>query len=213
MKKTELKNKLLTNLGALLKPYRFTLVRRMDWYIRKGASKLIYRLDFYDGYKKENGYTVSPSLAIRMDKVEEIFHMVSGFEPQYQKDTPTIWPTIKDLRKAKDGYEYALDSAQDLEPLAAELFRIFSDIALPFLENNSSIEAIDKLLNLNPESESSVFNAMYKRFYRALIVAKLAKRANYEQIVETYRQHLLEDGGYHLENYEKLVKILDSNYH
>lgn len=212
MKKTELKTDLLINLAALLKPYGFTLIRRMDWFVRKGKTSLIYRLDFYGGYDRDKGYIVSPSLAIRIDEIEDIYHKVSGFEPQFQKDTPTIWPTIKDLQRAKDGYEYELDSVEDKTPVVEKLFSIFKDIGLPFLEKNSSIAAIDKLLNSNPENENSIFDTPVPRFYRGVIVAKLAKRENYEQIVETYRKYLSQVNGYHLDNYEKLIKILNSNY-
>jgi hypothetical protein len=210
MKKTEIKNGLLTKLASRLKPRGFVLIRRMDWFVRKGPSSLIYRLDFYGGYEKDKGYTVSPSVAIRIEEVEKIFHMVSGFEPKYQKDSPTIWPTIKDLQGAKDGYEYELNSFEDIYPLAKTLFEIFEDIALPFLEKYSSITELDKLLNSNPENGGSIFNTTYKRFYRDLIVARLAERENYKQIVEIYREHLSRIDIRYLRDFEKLVKILET---
>jgi len=212
MKKTELKRELLGNLRVLLKPYEFTLVSRMDWFVRKDKRSLIYRLDFYGGNDRDIGYAISPSLAIRIDEVEEIYHKVSRFEPKYQKDTPTIWPTIRGLQGSKVGYEYELDSVEDITPVVGKLFSIFEDIALPFLEENSSIAAIDNLLNSNPENEDSIFDTPVPRFYRGVIVAKLAKRENYGQIVEAYRKHLSRIDGPYLINYEKLIEILNSDY-
>lgn len=208
MKKTQLKNTLLDELAILLKPYDFVLVRRMDWFIRKGTPSLIYQLAFYDGYSKNKGYTIAPALAVRIEEVEKIFHKVSGFEPKYQKDTPTINPTIKDLVKAKDDYEFELAYIQDVNPLVNKLFKIFKNIALPFLEENSSIVAIDKLLNSNPENEDSIFYIPYLRFYHGAIVAKLSCSPNYQYITETYRRYLTRETGFYLKDYEKLLAIL-----
>lgn len=212
MKKTELKSELINKLKTLLKPYGFLFISRMDWFARKGPTSLMYRLDFYGGYDRDRGYVVSPSLAIRVDEVEDLYHKVSDFEPKYQKDTPTIWPTVKDLQRTKHDYEYALDSTDDVDLVAANLFDIFKKLALPFLEKNSSIDAIDELLNSDPENENSIFDIPKERFYRGVIVAKLAKRENYNEIVEIYRKHLSRINTRYLENYEKLIDILHSNY-
>ncbi len=209
MKKSELKNELFSQLTTLLEPYEFALVRRMDWYVRKEESKLIYRLDFYDGYRKDVGYTVSPSLAIRIDRVEHIYHQVSGFEPKYQKDTPTIWPTINDLRKGDEGYEYLLDTHKDINPLSEKLFVIFREIALPFLEENSSIEAIDRLLNADPQNENNFFCIPQHRYFRGTIVAKLAKNDRYDQVVRVYWDELAHFLPEYLNNYGRLLKILE----
>jgi len=208
VKKTELKNRLLDELATLLEPYGFVLVRRMDWFIRKGTTSLIYQLAFYGGYSEDKGYTIAPALAIRIEEVEKIFHKVSGFEPKYQKDTPTINPTIKDLIKAKDDYEFELASVQDISPVVNKLFEIFKNIALPFLEENSSIAAVDKLLNSNPENEDSIFYIPYLRFYHGVIVARLSCSPNYQYIAETYRDYLTRANGFYLKDYEKLLAIL-----
>ena len=36
------------------------------------------------------GYRVQPGVAVRIERVEEIFHQTSGFEPKYQHSTPTM---------------------------------------------------------------------------------------------------------------------------
>ncbi len=210
MKKTELKNRLLNELATLLEPHGFVLVRRMDWFIRKGATSLIYQLAFYGGYSKDAGYTIAPAVALRIEEVEKIFHKVSGFEPKYQKDTPTINPTIKDLIKAKDNYEFELSSTKDLYLVVDKFFQIFKDIALPFLKENSSIAAIDRLLNSNPENENSIFYIPHLRFYHGTIVAKLNHNPNYQQIVETYRGYLARDNGFYLNDYERLLALLEN---
>lgn len=210
MKKTELKKEFLDSLEVLLKPYKFALVRRTDWFVRKGAINLIYGLNFYGGYDKKTGYTVAPWVAIRVDEVENIFHKVSGFELQYQKDTPTIGATIKDLLKAKEDYEFELNSIEDISSIVNKCYDIFKNIALPFLEENSSITAIDNLLNSNPENEDSIFYIPHLRFYHGTIVAKLNHNPNYQQIVETYRGYLARDNGFYLNDYERLLALLEN---
>jgi hypothetical protein len=206
MKKQELKAKLLEKLAILLKPYGFVLVRRMDWFIKKGQTSQIYQLAFYN---LGDPYTIAPAIAIRIDEVERIFHLVSGFELQYQKDTPTINPTIQDLQKAKSGYEYVLRTPEHIEPMANELFKVFTDIALPFMEKNCTISTIDSLLNDSPEKEV-IYYTSYLRWYHGAIVAKLNKRENFREVTETYRKFIAKQADYYLADYEKLLEILES---
>lgn len=209
MKKTELKNNLLNNLATLVKPDGFVLVRKMDWFARKRTTSLIYGLSFYGGYDKDVGYNIAPWAAVRIEEVEKIFHKVSDFEPQYQKATPTFGATIKDLQKSRDSYEYELNTVKDVNSVVNNLFYVFKNIALPFLEENSSIIAADKMLNSNPENEDSIFYIPYLRFYHGAIVAKLSHNPNYQHIAETYRGYLARDNGFYLEDYEKLLAILE----
>ena len=206
MKKQELKAQLLLELSILLKPYGFVLVRRMDWFIKKGQTSQIYQLAFYN---LGNPYTIAPAIAIRINEVERIFHLVSGFELQYQKYTPTINPTIQDLQKAKSGYEYVLRTPEHIEPAANDLFKVFTDIALPFMEKNCTISAIDSLLNDSPEKDV-IYYASDLRWYHGVIVAKLNKRENYMEVAETYRKLIAKQANYYLADYEKLLEILET---
>ena len=206
MKKQEIKVNLLEKLSLLLKPSGFMLVRRMDWFIKKGQTSQIYQLAFYN---LGNPYTIAPAIAIRIDEVERIFHLISGFEPKYQKDTPTINPTIQALQKAKGRYEFVLQKPEHIEPVANELFKVFTDIALPFMEKNCTISAIDTLLNDNPENDS-IYYTSYLRWYHGAIVAKLNKRANYNEVTEIYRQLIASQTDYYLASYENLLGILET---
>lgn len=209
MKKLKLKNALFSRLIPMLEPCKFSLVRRMDWFVRKGDSKLIYRLDFFNGHRKDTGYLVSPSLAVRIEEVERIFHEVSGFEPKYQKDTPTIWVSIKELIKGPDEYEYSLNDVEDVEALAQHLFIVFRDVALPFLEENGSVQAINKLLNSEPEKEDSIFCIPEKRYFRGVISAKLTDDIRYGEIALIYREKVEQYLPYRLPDFDRLLSILD----
>jgi hypothetical protein len=198
MKKLELKNALLDKLSEMLLPFEFVLVRRMDWFKRKeGSTTLVYQLAFY---KSGLGYTVAPAIAVRLEEVERIFHLVSGYEPQYQKSSSTINPTIEELVKAKAGYEYGLYTPEDINLVAEKLFDVFKKIALPFLETHSSLASIDGFLNDVPKNYT-----VSLREYRGIIVAKLNKRENYEQLAEIYKHSL---DSYYLADYERLLTIL-----
>lgn len=206
MKTLELKKGLFEKLSALLLPYDFVLFRRMDWFQRKEDSTTqMYRLDFYSGI---GGYTVAPSVAVRNEEVERIFHRVSGFEPKYQKLTPTIWVTIKDLTKSTPGCEYDLQTSDDIDSVAEIFFTYFKDVAFPFLKKNSSLNAVDKLLNDDPKKDS-IYDSFYLRCYHGVIVAKLNNRSDYQQIAEIYRQALASfEDGYYLADYERLLEVL-----
>ena len=206
MTKLELKKGLFEKLSVLLLQYDFVLFRRMDWFQRHvDLTTQMYRLDFYPGIA---GYTVAPSICLRLEQVERIFHLVSGFETKYQKLTPTIWVTVNDLTKSKSGCDYELQTSDDIDSVAEKLFTYFKDVALPFFEQNSSLEAVDKLLNDEPEKDS-IYYSFYLRCYHGVIVAKLNNRSNYHQIAEIYRQELtLFADGYYLTDYERLLDVL-----
>jgi hypothetical protein len=209
MKKLELKNALFSRLIPMLDPFKFFLVRRMDWFVRKGDSQLIYRLDFYDGQSKDTNYSVSPSLAVRIERVEQVFHKVSGFEPKYRKDSPTIWVSLNDLKKDQDEYEYVLDSFENLDALVRTLFILFKDVALPFLEENSSVQAINNLLNSEPEADNNIYCIPEKRLFRGVIIAKLAKDVRYGEIAMIYREKVERYLPYRLADFDKLLNILE----
>jgi len=208
VRKTELRNELFSKLSSVLKPYDFTLVRGMDWFVRKGRTKLIYGVTFYDGFRRDMGYTISPSLAIRIDEVEQIYHQVSGYEPKYQKVSVTIDTSIQELRKRDRDYEYALDTYEDINPLTEELFAIFKNIALPFLEENSSIIALNSLLNHDPKDPDSIFCIPQHRFFRGVILAKLANDDRFDYISEIYRSAVEQFLPEYIPPYDQLLKIL-----
>lgn len=157
------------------------------------------------------GWRVHPDVGIRFDVVEDIFHQVSGYEKKYQKGTPTIGTGVGNLlfgdnRKC----EFLLASASDLSSVADNIEKVFCSVALPYYQEFGSIYAVDALLNSNPR-ESSRQRPVWERYATGLIVAKLTKRTNYDELVSIYKEILTTlNNGFYLKKLLLLIEILNS---
>jgi len=76
--------------GFKLKAARDTFVRAHEGYSER------FMLVCLDG---KPGWRIQPNVGIRIERVEEIFHKTSGFEPKYQKDTPTIGGAVGNIEE------------------------------------------------------------------------------------------------------------------
>jgi hypothetical protein len=104
-----------------------------------------------------------------------------------------------------------LRSEDDVTPVAEKLATIFNEVALPFFDKCSSIEAIDKLFG-NPEEIAPrlYMGDYFDRAMYATIAAKLAGNPNFPVIVEYYKTGLATYGqGTYAGTYEKLRQVLE----
>ena len=83
-------NAQLASDGFILKASKDSFVRR-----RNGTVDIFQLVCLAD----QPGWRIQPNVAVRVDRVEEIFHHTSGFELKYQKDTPTIGGAIGNIIK------------------------------------------------------------------------------------------------------------------
>lgn len=70
---------------------------------------------------------------IRVSQIENLYHTVSHFEPEYSKGTPTlsiIASDYSDLGKE----EYTLSHFNKVNILVEELFGIFNEIVIPYFD-------------------------------------------------------------------------------
>jgi len=96
MKKNEfLKSEVLTRLGEKLKSSGYKLSKSACEFTKKtdfGWNK--YQIVFLN---RDNGWELKPSLLVRFNEVENLFHQISDVDKKYQKVTPTIGTSIEDL--------------------------------------------------------------------------------------------------------------------
>ena len=156
-------------------------------------------------------YILEPALAVRIDKVEEIFHRTSVYEKKYHSETPTISFAFGHVNPDLDLFRYDVTDAYSLESALNNILRDFQTYALPFLQANTSIEALDRLLNDAPKEDCSYCRMEDLRCSHGLIVAKLTKRSNYDELKETYFTRLRSFAdGFYLPSFERLAVDLDS---
>lgn len=206
MKKSELKRLFLDELQARLDSYDFHLIRSMDWFSKKkGDITQIFQVSFHNS---PSGFGIILGLGIRIHEVEKIYQEACKIEKTFRSHTLTVNPALRDISKQIE-YEYSLETLDDINPLVKKLEKAFREVALPFFENNSSLNAIDKILNDEPEKES-YFYGTYLRQYYGIIVARLSGRNNYKYLTELYRKQLQEIADdFYIEGYNNILNLLE----
>jgi hypothetical protein len=203
-------NNALTNafdsLAAHLKPFGFKALKAKKRFARSEGNRTeVFQLVVLDG---KPGYRIRPSVWVRFDDVEDIFHRTSGYEPEYQKQTPTagldLWSAF-----GKEGFELRLKDESDVSQVVSQLKTIFNDKALSYFLQFSSIAAVDSAINDHP-NEPCVHRPMpWLRASTGMITAKLTNRANYDALVDLYRETVRRDAnGYYLPRFESLLMDL-----
>ena len=157
---------------------------------------------------RNGGWELKPSLLLRFDIVEDIFHKTSGFEERYKKGTPTIGTSIEDYQTDNNNYRFYLTDENQIDAIEQNLFLLFKKIALPFYEKFNSLEKVDKALN-NDLEDTSLTGDIFKGS-KSLIVAKLIGRDNYKELEDFYLQYYKEfANGFYFPDFKKLTKFLE----
>ena len=187
--------------GYQPKPAKHGFVRKQE------AAVWIYQLVFLEN---GIGWRIQPSVGIRIERVEEIFHRTSGFEIKYQKDTLTIGGFIGSIRGGTNrDCEFLLNKEEDIPQVADALIRILHDFAVPWFERFSSLPAIDAELNDKPSERTPNRVAPWLRCATGSIVARLVDRPNYDELVAIYVDAMRSsDKGFYLERYQALLDWL-----
>jgi hypothetical protein len=208
--KAQLRAGLLRSLGADLKVHGFTLKLSKDVLVRKWDDRTDrFRLVFLDG---KPGYDVQIDVAIRFERVEEIFHRSSGYPPKSQKDTPTIAATVGDL-VARDfrACRFRIVSEDDIPSATQGIVEVFCGIALPYYDKFGSLSAIDRDLNERPCEPTLNQGFPWLRCSAGIIVAKLVNRPNFADLEACYRSTMERvDDGFYTSRFYNLLESLKS---
>lgn len=160
-----------------------------------------------------DGYEVYVSIGIRNDKVENIFHLTSGFEVKYQKYTPTIGVFISEYETTKN-HRYQLHLPDDIPVVVNNLIDDYSGIADKYYKDFDDVIVMDKLLNDSPAQYCVHKPAMPLKAQTGLILAKLSGRKNYVEVEKIYKSILEEmDDGFYLQYFNPLsINLKQQNY-
>jgi hypothetical protein len=207
-KRDFLKSELLKELEVKLKNFEFRLNKSLAEFTKKSkVGWYKYQIVFLI---KDEGWELKPSLLLRIDVIEDIFHETSGFEEKYRKGTPTIGTSIEDYQSDGKRYRYHLNEEDQINAISQELYLLFHRIALPFFERYNSLEKIDEAINSNFK-DTALTGDIFKGS-KGLIVAKLIGSGNYKELEEIYFNYYRElSGGFYLPNYKRLMEHLAHN--
>jgi hypothetical protein len=202
----ELKRSLLACVQPAMDRHGFKLVKSKEWFVRtRPGFKDYFVLDF-----AEYGYLqVQPTIRLRVDQVEDIFHRTSGFEKKYQGETPTLAVMLQHLSGDPSLFEYQLHGTEQVAEVAAQLINDFEAVALSYFDTNGDLRRIDSLLNDEPDANCVHYLMEYLRCAHGLIVARLNNRQDYQALVEKYRQKMRQfSAGFYLPKLESLIADL-----
>jgi hypothetical protein len=160
---------------------------------------------------KPSGYRVQPNVGIRIETVEDIFHISSDMEPQYQKETPTLGGAVGNiLTGSSRSCEFRLASLSDVTAVTTEILRVFREFALPYFDKYSSLPEIDAELNDKPQERTPNRGMSWLRVSTGIIVARLVGRDDYLQLVEMYEERMRrENNGFYLKRFQRLLESLE----
>jgi hypothetical protein len=206
---TPLKAQLFEALRLKLQGYDFVLDLKHHKFLRKrGDVTDHFRLPCKDA---SPGYRVQPSIGVRLNRVEEIFHQTSGFDRKDQANTSTWGTSAAKLIGGRTGEcEFSLVSASQVEHVSEQIMNVFREYALPFYERWGSLKAIDAAVNAKPEERVLYRSLAWFRCSTGLITARLTGRADYEKLLQTYTEIMKKDNkGFYFKWFEPLTKSLE----
>jgi len=206
----QLKSALFRSIESRLSVYGFTLKTSKDSLVHRGEDTTdIFQLVCLDG---KPSLDVQPNVAIRNERVERIFHKISGFDVKNQSTTPTVGGAIgvlltEDARSC----EFYLESETEIMIVTDAIVQVFENFALPYIKKYGSIHEIDLELNSNPHERSPHRAAPWLRCSTGIIVAKLVGRSNFDQLSEIYSGIMINSAnGFYFRKFNALLEVLQS---
>jgi hypothetical protein len=207
-KREFLKNEVLSRLGEKFNFFGYRL--------SKSACEFTKKTDFgWNKYQivlliRDNGWELKPSLLVRFDVVENLFHQISDFDKKYQKGTPTIGTSIEDLcNSSVTSTRFELTNESQINGVVSGLAQLFENVAVPFFERYNNLSSIDEKLNSNVK-DTSLTGDIFKGT-KALITAKLTRRNDFDELATMYKSYYESFAdGFYLPEYLRLRELLKS---
>jgi hypothetical protein len=153
------------------------------------------------------GYRICPSVSVRFEEVEGIFHRTSGYDSEQQEDSSTVgidlWRVF-----GRNEYQIPLKDEADLATATSRVLAIFHEKAEPYFTQFSTLATVDSAINDQPGDDCVHRDALWVRCSTGLIVAKLVGRKNYDQLVSIYLDMVRSKSNFCLARFELLLSDL-----
>ena len=192
----------ISSCGTLLEPRGYKLVKARDAFERSSTSE---RRGVYIMLvsTKHGNYKLRVWCGVRNKDIEERFHKTSGVDKKYQPSYTTI--------NLDCGEYWSLNTEEEIAHAVANAKAFIDERAIPFLEENYSINDYCSLLNTNPSGKCPFHGNPENRCHYGLIAAKLAADPRYDELKATYTKFLmLTNNGFYYPRFQRLIADIES---
>lgn len=213
MLKSELLSHLEEELTPRLSPHGFQFVKAQEAYTRTrdGVSNF-----FYLGITSMKGLfmLIDPSAGIRFDRVERIFHEVSGMKGRDAKESWTLWGSWRNtIRDPKIRGMFRVEGSSDISAAVKWVESDFLEFAIPMFEKFTTLEALDSLFNSTPSSDAGYAGNSDNKATRGIITAAILRRNDFDRLAAEHRRKLQTvDQGIHVKAFDALERHLRKYY-
>lgn len=192
------KKKLIEGLIPLLSEHGFEYAKNKDHFRRSVDNNSIIQIFDMIYTKINDEIHINIKLKIIVKEIRDIFiKNIVNKERQVNYQVTLNADLFKIIKMQEENVidlrsntAYLVKNDEDIQTLIRVIPKRFIEYVLPFYERNSSIDAVDKLLNDSPR-EFSIYLEMYPiRAGQALIAAKLNNNPRLEELKQIYLEKI-----------------------
>ena len=204
MKKPEMLNLIYEMLAKALDGTGFRLKKSEQAFVRQfPGGRQMLGLPLWD-YNPE--FEFSLNICIRLDAVEQIFHLFSLAEPKYHAVSDTTITRLEYFTGAPGTFKVI--TAADVASAGSTLSKTLKEKIMPFFSANEEPKALDRAAN-RQQPGIDVTQPPSGLMHR-LILARLAGNPEFEQLVQRYLWEMRSFAEADKERFQNLVQHLRS---
>ena len=166
---------------------------------------------FFTVLERNKTFWIELSVGVRIDIVEKLANQFTLILEDYQSESHTIMSTYGRIL-GKPYFRFKVETEEEFVMACEKMRDFLEEIGFDFMQDNSQIVAVDKLINRYPEKPSRfIFNESH-RCIKGVIIAQMAQNPQLKTLIQAYhivlQKHLL--GDKMLPQYERLIKYLSA---
>lgn len=148
-------------------------------------------------------------LGVRHDAVEDLALPFTNGLPELQNNNFTLFTSLSKLFE-QPVQRFNICNEEDILPAVNEIQKGIFSRGISFLERYTRLENVDNLYNADPESPIVYLHNQLHRCMRAIAIARLSLRPDFERLAVSYREQLKQMGVAEvvLDRYDRLWRYL-----
>jgi hypothetical protein len=141
----------------------------------------------------DEGQMLEVSLGVRHDAVEDLASPFTNGLTEAQSNPFTLFTSLQNLFE-QPVQRFAIHNEADIQPVVYAIQKGIFSRGISFLEQYTRLENIDNLYNSPREAPYFPANHHLQRYMRAIAIARLTLRPDFELLAANYRAQLKQRG-------------------